>query len=143
MANSAQDDQIEQFIAVTHASEDTARMFVSGADGDLQNAIAMYFAGTVCWSRLPDVICSCSCFAMIRQRRGTSLDNSLRLGMYASLQLDMEILQYNQTSLTVLARVRSQRCAALAIMVHAPRPLALDRFRHGGEQEPWALLREQ
>lgn len=38
---------VDQFVAVTEATVDTARTFVSAADGDLQTAIAMYFAGVV------------------------------------------------------------------------------------------------
>lgn len=38
---------VSQFVAVTEASDDTARTFVSAADGDLQNAVAMYFAGAI------------------------------------------------------------------------------------------------
>ena len=36
---------LDQFCAITEASADTARTFVSAADGDLNNAIAMFFAG--------------------------------------------------------------------------------------------------
>ena len=36
---------VDQFCAITEASADTAKTFVSAANGDLNNAIAMFFAG--------------------------------------------------------------------------------------------------
>eukprot|EP00892_Ulva_mutabilis_P010873 jgi/Ulvmu1/8158/UM040_0055.1 len=44
MSEAVDDDLVNNFQAITHASEANARMFLAAADSDLQNAIAMYFA---------------------------------------------------------------------------------------------------
>lgn len=45
MSEAVDDDLVNNFQAITHASEANARMYLAAADSDLQNAIAMYFAG--------------------------------------------------------------------------------------------------
>lgn len=39
------DELVANFQAITHASDENTTMYLRAADGDLQNAIEMFFAG--------------------------------------------------------------------------------------------------
>lgn len=45
MADSVDEELVNNFQAITHASEENARMYLAAADSDLQNAIEMFFVG--------------------------------------------------------------------------------------------------
>lgn len=45
MSEAVDAELVNNFQTITHASEANARMYLAAADSDLQNAIAMYFAG--------------------------------------------------------------------------------------------------
>lgn len=57
MADSADDENVNNFQAITHASEENARMYLTAADNDLQNAIEMFFAGVL---QILSALCLCS-----------------------------------------------------------------------------------